>query len=179
ERYQTVYADPLGSCAAPTAGLHIDEDLLTRLDARGIEIARVTLHVGPGTFRPVKTERIEDHVLHSERYSLSSETAEAIHAAKARGGRVVAVGTTTVRVLESLAAAGGIRETSGATDIFIYPGYEWRVVDVLLTNFHLPRSSLLMLVASLAGTERVLAAYRTAVAEGYRFYSYGDAMLIL
>jgi S-adenosylmethionine:tRNA ribosyltransferase-isomerase len=178
-RYQTVYARRMGSCAAPTAGLHLDGPLLGRLRARGIETAEVTLHVGPGTFRPVKAERIEDHELHSERYEVSRKTAEAVARSRDRGGRVVAVGTTSVRVLESLARTGGVREQAGATDLYVHPPFEFRIVDALLTNFHLPRSSLLMLVAAFAGRERILDAYRRAVAGGYRFYSYGDAMLIL
>jgi S-adenosylmethionine:tRNA ribosyltransferase-isomerase len=178
ERYQTVYARRTGSCAAPTAGLHFDGPLLARLRARGVGTAEITLHVGPGTFRPVKADRIEDHRLHAESYEVTSETAAAIEGTRARGGRIVAVGTTTVRVLESIAAEGPIRATRGSTRLFIHPPYRFRVVDALLTNFHLPRSSLLMLVAALAGREAVLRAYRHAVAAGYRFYSYGDAMLI-
>jgi S-adenosylmethionine:tRNA ribosyltransferase-isomerase len=179
ERYQTVYARELGSCAAPTAGLHLDGPLLAGLRARGVQKARVTLHVGPGTFKPVKAEQIEAHRLHSERYEITAETVDAINATRKRGGRVVAVGTTSVRVLESLARTGGLRETSGATELFITPGFEFQIVDALLTNFHLPRSSLLMLVSAFATRDRILAAYEEAVESGYRFYSYGDAMLIL
>lgn len=183
-RYQTVFARYEGSVAAPTAGLHFTEELLGRLQAAGHEIAQVTLHVGPGTFLPLRSDRIDQHVMHSERYQISAATADAINAAKAAGRPVLAVGTTVVRTLESAAvsrAPGGalIRPcTSGETQIFIYPPYRFAVVDALLTNFHLPRSTLLMLVAAFAGRERILAAYADAVAQGYRFYSFGDAMLI-
>jgi len=179
ERYQTVYAREAGSIAAPTAGLHFTAALLARLRERGIETAEVVLHVGPGTFRPVTAERVEDHVVEPEPFSVPKETAVAVAAARARGGRVVAVGTTTVRVLETVARAeGGIEAREGEAGLVIVPGFAFRVVDALVTNFHLPRSSLLLLVAAFAGRERVLAAYAEAIEEGYRFYSYGDAMLI-
>ncbi|HWM91013.1 MAG TPA: tRNA preQ1(34) S-adenosylmethionine ribosyltransferase-isomerase QueA [Thermoanaerobaculia bacterium] len=173
ERYQTVFARTPGAIAAPTAGLHFSEDLLERIAAAGIGIARVTLHVGIGTFKPVSAERVEDHRMDRERYEIGEETAEAIRRTRESGGRIVAVGTTVVRTLESSEGAAG----SGSTDLFITPGYRFRVVDILLTNFHLPRSTLLMLVSAFAGRERVLAAYEEAIREGYRFYSYGDAML--
>lgn len=174
ERYQTVYARHSGSVAAPTAGLHFTEELLREIAAAGVEIARVTLHVGIGTFKPVTAERIEEHRMESERYEISEATADALRQAR----RVVAVGTTVVRTLESAARDGEVRPGSGATDLFITPGYRFQVVDALLTNFHLPRSTLLMLVSAFAGRERVLAAYEEAIREGYRFYSYGDAMLV-
>lgn len=174
ERYQTVFARTPGAIAAPTAGLHISEELLEEIAADGIGIARVTLHVGIGTFKPVSAERVEDHRMDRERYEVSEETAEAIRRTRESGGRIVAVGTTVVRTLESCGGEAG----SGSTDLFITPGFRFRVVDVLLTNFHLPRSTLLMLVSAFAGRERVLAAYEEAVREGYRFYSYGDAMLL-
>ena len=175
-----------GAVAAPTAGLHFTEELLREIEAAGTEIARVTLHVGIGTFKPVSAERIEEHRMERERYEIGEETAEAIRRARAAGRRIVAVGTTVVRTLEGAALAGGgeVRAGSGATDLFIYPdspdspGFQFQVVDVLLTNFHLPRSTLLMLVSAFAGRERVLSAYEEAVREGYRFYSYGDAMLL-
>jgi S-adenosylmethionine:tRNA ribosyltransferase-isomerase len=179
ERYQTVYAREPGSIAAPTAGLHFTPDVMGRLRERGIDVAEVVLHVGPGTFRPVSAERVEDHVVEPEPFSVPEETAAAVAAARARRGRVVAVGTTTVRALETVAGADGrIEARDGEASLVIVPGFAFRVVDVLLTNFHLPRSSLLLLVAAFAGRERVLAAYAEAVREGYRFYSYGDAMLI-
>jgi S-adenosylmethionine:tRNA ribosyltransferase-isomerase len=174
-RYQTVYADERGSVAAPTAGLHFTEALLEQVQARGVEVARVTLHVGPGTFQPVRVERIEEHSMEQERYRVPEATAGRIEAAKAAGRPVIAVGTTVVRTLESTGGAAG----EGRTELFITPGHSWRVVDGMMTNFHLPRSTLLMLVSALAGRERVLAAYREAVARRYRFYSYGDAMLIV
>jgi S-adenosylmethionine:tRNA ribosyltransferase-isomerase len=178
ERYQTVYARRPGAVAAPTAGLHLSEELLAALAAAGIERAAVTLHVGPGTFKPVTAERVAEHRMESERYEIDAAAAAAIRAARARGGRVVAVGTTVVRALESAAARSAEPAPGcGATDLFITPGFRFRAVDVLLTNFHLPRSTLLLLVAAFAGRERVLAAYAEAVAAGYRFYSYGDAML--
>jgi S-adenosylmethionine:tRNA ribosyltransferase-isomerase len=179
-RYQTVYARVPGSVAAPTAGLHLSPRLLAALAARGVARAEVVLHVGPGTFRPVRDADLRERRLHPERFELPAATAEAVAAARARGGRVVAVGTTTARVLEARADAhGGVAAGAGETDLFLLPGHRFRVVDALLTNFHLPRSSLLLLVAAFAGRERVLAAYREAVACGYRFYSYGDAMLLL
>jgi S-adenosylmethionine:tRNA ribosyltransferase-isomerase len=180
ERYQTVYARERGSAAAPTAGLHFTPDLLGQIEGAGVVIARVTLHVGLGTFRPVKTEQVEEHVMHSEHYEVSAETAEAINSARAAGGRVVAVGTTTVRTLESSADADGrVAPGAGWTSIFIYPGYVFRAVDAMVTNFHLPKSTLIMMVSAFAGREFVLDAYRHAVEEKYRFFSFGDAMLIL
>ena len=180
ERYQTVYAREAGSVAAPTAGLHFTPALLAALAERGIERAEVVLHVGPGTFRPVEAESVEDHRLPPEPYLVPAEAAAAITRARARGGRVVAVGTTATRVLESVSGAGGgVRPGAGETALAILPGHPFRVVDALVTNFHLPRSSLLLLVAAFAGRERVLDAYAEAVRERYRFYSYGDAMLIL
>ena len=178
ERYQTVLAHRPGSAAAPTAGLHFTERLLRRLEERGIARATVTLHVGPGTFLPVRAETLAGHRLHPERYHLPEETARAVAACRERGGRVVAVGTTSVRTLESAFAGSGLHPGWGQTDLFIHPGYRFRVTEGLVTNFHLPRSSLLMLVCALGGRERVLGAYREAVALGYRFYSYGDAMVI-
>jgi len=175
QRYQTVFARVPGAVAAPTAALHFDEELLAALDARGIRRAAVTLHVGAGTFQPVKVERIADHRMHHERYDVPAATQQAIAETRARGGRVVAVGTTSVRTLESWAATG---EASGDTNIFITPGFEFRVVDVLVTNFHLPKSTLMMLVSAFAGYEHVMALYRHAVAQGYRFFSYGDSMLL-
>jgi S-adenosylmethionine:tRNA ribosyltransferase-isomerase len=179
ERYQTVYARQPGAIAAPTAGLHFSGELLEEIAAAGIETATVTLHVGLGTFKPVTAERIEDHRMERERWEVPAETAEALRRTRERGGRVVAVGTTVVRTLESAALAGRLAEGgSGATELFITPGFQFQVVDMLLTNFHLPQSTLLMLVSAFAGRERVLAAYAEAVREGYRFYSYGDAMLV-
>ena len=179
ERYQTVYARENGSAAAPTAGLHFTEELLASLRDAGVEIADVTLHVGLGTFRPVKTEDVESHHMHSEFRIVSEETADRVNRAKAEGRRVIAVGTTSLRTLESSAGEdGSLRAGSGWTDIFIYPGYRFRVTDALITNFHLPESTLLMLVSALAGRERILAAYEHAVREKYRFFSFGDAMLI-
>jgi S-adenosylmethionine:tRNA ribosyltransferase-isomerase len=180
ERYQTVYARERGSVAAPTAGLHFTPALLERLETRGIDRADLVLHVGPGTFRPVKAEQIEDHRVDPEAFELPAATAAAVARTRARGGRVVAVGTTTVRTLESCAQADGtLRPGEGETGLVIVPGFRFGVTDALVTNFHLPRSSLLLLVAAFAGRERVLAAYAEAVRERYRFYSYGDAMLIL
>jgi S-adenosylmethionine:tRNA ribosyltransferase-isomerase len=179
-RYQTVYARESGSVAAPTAGLHFTPELLDRLQARGIERAEVILHVGPGTFRPVQVDDVREHTVPAEPYVLPAEAADAIARARARGGRVVAVGTTTTRVLESQAHAdGAVAAGEGETDLVIVPGFRFRAVDSLVTNFHLPRSSLLLLVAGFAGRERILDAYAQAVREGYRFYSYGDAMLLL
>jgi S-adenosylmethionine:tRNA ribosyltransferase-isomerase len=176
ERYQTVFAAHPGSAAAPTAGLHFTPELLARLEERGVETARVTLHVGYGTFQPVEAEQIEDHRMHSEQYEVSEEAA---HLIAERKGRLVAAGTTSARVIETLARTGGVRAARGNTDLYLYPGRPLRLVDALLTNFHLPRSSLLLLVSALAGRERILDAYRHAIEKGYRFYSYGDAMLIL
>lgn len=178
ERYQTVYADKPGAVAAPTAGLHFSEDLLAQLAAAGIETVRLTLHVGPGTFKPVTAERIEDHRMESERYEIPESTADAIAAARAEGRSIVAVGTTVVRTLESAVEEGRVVPGTGRTRLFITPGFRFQVVDLLLTNFHLPRSTLLMLVSAFAGRERILAAYDEAIREGYRFYSYGDAMLV-
>jgi S-adenosylmethionine:tRNA ribosyltransferase-isomerase len=181
ERYQTVYARERGSVAAPTAGLHFTPEILEAIAARGVEIARVTLHVGLGTFAPLRVERVAEVRLHKEHYTLSAETAEAVNRARREGRRVVAVGTTVVRTLETCAlrAKGGELEAhSGTTEIFISPGFEFRVVGALLTNFHLPQSSLLILVSAFAGRERVLAAYRHAVEERYRFFSYGDCMFV-
>ncbi len=180
ERYQTVFAASPGSVAAPTAGLHFDAEMLDEIRRRGMGIASVTLTVGYGTFSPIRTEDVESHPIQPEAYRLPPETAAAVNAARRRGGRVVAVGTTTVRTLETCAGKGGrVAPSEGVTRHFIYPGYRFRVVDALLTNFHLPRSSLLALVMAFAGVEPVREAYRCAVREGYRFYSYGDAMLIL
>jgi len=178
DRYQTVYASRPGAVAAPTAGLHFDADMLEDLAAAGVAMARVTLHVGAGTFQPVRAERIEHHRMHAERIEVSAAVCDAVSAARARGGRVVAVGTTAVRSLETAARGGDLQPFTGDSRLFIYPGYEFRCVDALLTNFHLPESTLLMLVCAFAGSAAVLAAYRAAVAEGYRFFSYGDAMFI-
>jgi S-adenosylmethionine:tRNA ribosyltransferase-isomerase len=180
ERYQTVWAAHPGAIAAPTAGLHFDDALLAALAERGVEIAPVTLHVGIGTFKPVTATLVHEHVMDAERWSVPAGTATAIARRRSAGGRVVAVGTTVVRTLEACAAehGGEIRPGAGATGLFITPGFSFRVVDLLLTNFHLPRSTLLMLVCAFAGRERVLAAYREAIRERYRFYSYGDAMLL-
>ena len=176
ESYQTIFADEPGSAAAPTAGLHFTDDLLARLDARGVGIARVTLHVGYGTFQPIDTEEVEDHRMHAEHFSVSEEAAETI---AGRRGRLIAVGTTTTRVLETLERTGGIRAGEGRTELYLYPGQRVTVIDGLLTNFHLPQSSLLLLVCAFGGKDRILDAYAHAVRSGYRFYSYGDAMLIL
>ena len=179
ERYQTVYAEHEGAVAAPTAGLHFDEATLTACRERGIDMAHVTLHVGAGTFLPVKTETIAEHKMHRERYLLPQATVDAIGACKARGGRVVAVGTTSVRTLEGcVRECGELRTHEGETDIFITPGYEFKVVDLLLTNFHLPKSTLLMLVSAFAGFEHIRALYSHAIEQHYRFFSYGDAMLL-
>lgn len=178
ERYQTVYSKNLGSAAAPTAGLHFTDELLNEIENMGVKIAYVTLHVGLGTFRPVKEENILDHKMHTESYYISSEAAEKINSAKLNGGRVICVGTTSCRTVESAASNGGIRECSGDTDIFIYPGYEFKCLDALITNFHLPESTLIMLVSALAGYENTMNAYKEAVNEKYRFFSFGDAMFI-
>jgi S-adenosylmethionine:tRNA ribosyltransferase-isomerase len=177
-RYQTVFARRDGAVAAPTAGLHFDEALLAELDSRGVATGRVTLHVGAGTFLPVRVERLEDHRMHRERVEVPGEVAAAVRATRRRGGRVVAVGTTVVRALETASRDGPIGPYAGETDLFIYPGYRFRSVDALVTNFHLPESTLLMLVCAFAGTEETLLAYRHAVAARYRFFSYGDAMLV-
>jgi S-adenosylmethionine:tRNA ribosyltransferase-isomerase len=180
DRYQTVFARTRGSVAAPTAGLHFDAATLARLAAAGVGWATVTLHVGYGTFKPVRADIVEDHVVDAERYEISTTAAETIEAARAAGGRIVAVGTTSVRALETAAAQHGrVQPGTGETTLFIHPGHRFAAIDALLTNFHLPRSSLLMLVAAFAGRDLVLAAYRHAVASGFRFYSYGDAMLIV
>ena len=178
ERYNTVYAEYDGSAAAPTAGLHFTAELLAELKEKGVEIAPVTLHVGLGTFRPVKAEDIRDHHMHSEYYVVPEETARSINRAKEEGRRVICVGTTSCRTCESAARSGRIEPGSGWTEIFIYPGYEFQVMDGLITNFHLPESTLIMLVSAFAGREHVLAAYREAVREKYRFFSFGDAMFI-
>jgi S-adenosylmethionine:tRNA ribosyltransferase-isomerase len=170
ERYQTVYAAVPGAVAAPTAGLHFDAAMLERLGARGARVAKLTLHVGVGTFQPVRSERVEDHRMHLERYTIPRETMDAL-----RGRRVLAVGTTSLRALETAAQTG---ELSGESGLFVYPGFRFRAVDRLLTNFHLPRSTLLMLVSAFAGKDRILRAYRHAIEKRYRFFSYGDAMLI-
>lgn len=179
ERYQTVYSKELGSAAAPTAGLHFTKELLSEIEAMGVKIRFVTLHVGLGTFRPVKAENIEEHDMHSEFCIVSEETAKAVNETKAAGGRIVAVGTTSCRTLESFTTADGVLQaTSGWTNIFIYPGYTFKCIDALITNFHLPESTLIMLVSALAGRDNVLNAYNTAVKEKYRFFSFGDAMFI-
>ncbi len=178
ERYQTIYARRPGAVAAPTAGLHFTEEILERLEAKGIRKTFVTLHVGAGTFQPVRTENIEEHRMHSEYIELDQTVCDLVKEAGQGGKRVIAVGTTAVRCLETAVQAGKLEPYSGETDIFIYPGYRFRVVDALLTNFHLPESTLLMLVCAFAGKDRVLAAYRHAIAEKYHFYSYGDAMFI-
>ena len=175
ERYQTVFAEKEGAVAAPTAGLHFDRAMLERLETKGARIERVTLHVGSGTFQPVRSENVEDHRMHSERYEVRQETVDAISAVKAAGARVLAVGTTALRALEAWAETGA---QSGETDLFVYPGFKFNVVDRLLTNFHLPKSSLLMLVSAFGGVENIRRAYEHAVRERYRFFSYGDAMLI-
>ena len=178
-RYQTVYAAHTGSAAAPTAGLHFTPQLLEKIEAQGVEIAKVTLHVGLGTFRPVKVDEITDHHMHSEFYQINEEAAEKINRARENGKRVICVGTTSCRTVESAAGEDGrLRACSGWTEIFIYPGYQFKVLDCLITNFHLPESTLIMLVSALAGREQVLGAYEEAVRERYRFFSFGDAMLI-
>ncbi len=180
DKYQTVYAKYDGSAAAPTAGLHFTEELLEKIKQKGIEIANVTLHVGIGTFRPVKVENIEDHNMHSEHYYIKKEDADKINKAKKEGHRVIAVGTTSCRVLESVADENGfVKETEGDTNIFIYPGYKFKCLDSLITNFHLPESTLIMLVSSLAGRDFIMQAYHQAVEKKYKFFSFGDAMIIL
>lgn len=182
ERYQTIYARHVGSVAAPTAGLHFTPEIFASLEAKGVKRVAVTLHVGPGTFRPVKAENIEDHHMDFEAFTVPPETAAAVNECKARGGRVFCVGSTTVRTLETVAAAndgGRIVAGSGASDIFIYPPYRFRVCDAMLTNFHLPQSTLLMMVSALAGRERILCSYAMAVRNEYKFFSYGDCMLIV
>lgn len=180
ERYQTVYSKYEGSAAAPTAGLHFTKELLQQLESRDIKIAYVTLHIGLGTFRPVKVNKIEEHKMHSEYYELSAESAEIIESVREKGGRVICVGTTSTRTLESIMQKNGrLQEDSGWTDIFIYPGYKFLITDGLITNFHLPESTLLMLVSSLAGRDSIMRAYKEAVEGSYRFFSFGDAMLII
>ncbi|MCJ7839920.1 tRNA preQ1(34) S-adenosylmethionine ribosyltransferase-isomerase QueA [Lederbergia sp. NSJ-179] len=181
DRYQTVYAKERGSAAAPTAGLHFTEELLREIREKGIHIAYITLHVGLGTFRPVNVEEIEEHDMHAEFYRMSKETAELLNRTRAQGGRIISVGTTSTRTLETIASAnnGSFTEANGWTDIFIYPGYEFRAIDGMITNFHLPKSTLIMLVSALAGREHVLHAYQVAVQEKYRFFSFGDAMLLI
>ena len=184
-QYQTIYAQQPGAIAAPTAGLHFTEELFQRLSAQGIKQAYITLHVGVGTFRPVEAEKITDHTMHQEWFEVNPQVVEQIRETKARGGRIIAVGTTVVRALEGAATASGVREGNalqsfrGKTNLFIYPGYQWQIIDGLITNFHLPYSSLLMLVSALIGRERLLSLYQEAIANQYRFYSFGDAMLIL
>ena len=179
DRYQTVYAKYQGSAAAPTAGLHFTEELLEKIKEKGVEIANVTLHVGIGTFRPVKVDKIEEHHMHSEHYYIKQEDAEKINKTKQNGGRIISVGTTSTRVLESISDENGlVMETEGDTNIFIYPGYKFKCVDALITNFHLPESTLLMLVSALAGKEYIMNAYEEAVKEKYRFFSFGDAMFV-
>lgn len=177
-RYQTVFARQPGAVAAPTAGLHFDLETMDKITAKGVAVSFVTLHVGSGTFRPVRVECLADHVMHHEFFSVSSETVEAVRQAKLRGGRVIAIGTTAVRALESASRGGQLEASGGDTDLFITPGYRFNVVDALLTNFHLPESTLLMLVAAFAGYERVMEAYRHAIQQSYRFFSYGDAMFL-
>lgn len=180
QRYQTIYAREPGAVAAPTAGLHFTEEIFAALERRGVRTCSLTLHVGPGTFLPVRAEHLEDHRMHAERYVIPEESAEAIARTREEGGRIVAVGTTSLRALESATDADGVlRAGPGSSELFITPGYDFRCVDGLLTNFHLPRSTLVMLVAALTGRERLLSAYAHAVDAGYRFYSYGDAMLVL
>lgn len=180
ERYQTVFASELGSVAAPTAGLHFTQELLRKLDSSGVRLAYLTLHVGPGTFRPIETDNITEHVMHEERFSISKLACETINATKSCGGRVLAVGTTSVRVLEACSSQNGrIQPATGRTNLFIYPPYEFRIVDGMITNFHLPRSTLLCLVSAFAGRDLCRKAYEIAIQEQYRFYSFGDAMMIL
>lgn len=180
ERYQTVYSKEVGSAAAPTAGLHFTNELLDALKAKGVHIAFITLHVGLGTFRPVSAERIEEHEMHAEFYEMNEETAEELNRVRKEGGRIISVGTTSTRTLETIASTydGEFKASSGWTSIFIYPGYTFKAIDGMITNFHLPKSSLIMLVSALAGREHVLKAYNEAVKEEYRFFSFGDAMLI-
>lgn len=177
-RYQTVFAKTAGAVAAPTAGLHFDQDLLEKLDAKGVRTAFVTLHVGSGTFQPVRVENLAEHIMHKEYFNVPQETVDVVEQTRAKAGRVVAVGTTAVRALESAARTGSLGAAMGDTQLFITPGYTFKVVDALLTNFHLPESTLLMLVSAFAGYEAVMAAYQHAVAQGYRFFSYGDAMFL-
>jgi S-adenosylmethionine:tRNA ribosyltransferase-isomerase len=180
ERYQTVYNEKPGAVAAPTAGLHFDETLLQKIKEKGVETAFITLHVGAGTFQPVRVDSVDDHIMHSEYIEVPEDVVEAINKAKAKGGRVIAVGTTSVRSLESAAKVHGgeLRAFSGDTDIFIYPGYEFKVIDAMVTNFHLPESTLIMLVSAFAGQQHIMNAYHTAIEQRYRFFSYGDAMFL-
>ncbi|GAA0082397.1 tRNA preQ1(34) S-adenosylmethionine ribosyltransferase-isomerase QueA [Clostridium sporogenes] len=179
EMYQTVYSKEEGSAASPTAGLHFTEELLEKIKGKGVKLAFLTLHVGLGTFRPVKVEDIQEHIMHSEYYKMDKETAEIINTTREKGGRVIAVGTTSCRTLETIGdIEGKVKEQSGWTDIFIYPGYKYKVVDALITNFHLPQSTLLMLVSALAGRDNIMNAYNMAVEKEYRFFSFGDAMFI-
>ncbi len=177
-RYQTIYAQHIGAVAAPTAGLHFDQEMLDSLGSMGVDIAFVTLHVGSGTFQPIRTEDIRDHEIHSEWMQMTEQACKKVVAARARGGRIIAVGTTSVRCLEASAISGTTESFEGETDLFIYPGYKFRVVDMLVTNFHLPESSLLALVSAFSGHQEIMAAYSLAVDERYRFFSYGDAMLL-
>ena len=180
DKYQTVYAKYDGSAAAPTAGLHFTEELLEKIKEKGVEVANVTLHVGIGTFRPVKVENVEDHSMHSEHYYIKKEDAEKINKAKRENHRIIAVGTTSCRVLESVSDENGfVKEVEGDTSIFIYPGYKFKCIDSLITNFHLPESTLIMLVSSLAGKDFIMKAYNEAVKQKYKFFSFGDAMIIL
>ncbi|MBW8015031.1 MAG: tRNA preQ1(34) S-adenosylmethionine ribosyltransferase-isomerase QueA [Planctomycetes bacterium] len=178
-RYQTVYAKNTGAIAAPTAGMHFTTELMDELKASGINIAYVTLHVGAGTFKPVTAENLADHPMHSERYSLDAANAKIINSSKAAGGKIIAVGTTSVRTLETIAASGELKPMQGATKLFIKPGYEFKAVDTIITNFHLPKSTLIALVGAFAGMEQIMKAYRHAIEQKYRFYSYGDSMMIL
>jgi S-adenosylmethionine:tRNA ribosyltransferase-isomerase len=177
-RYQTVFARHAGAVAAPTAGLHFDQDLLAQLQAKGVQLGHITLHVGAGTFQPMRAENLKDHVMHSEWLNVGAELCAQIAATKARGGRVIAVGTTVLRALETAIVDGTVKPFAGDTQIFIFPGYRIRSIDALITNFHLPESTLLMLVSAFAGKDRIFAAYRHAVDQQYRFFSYGDAMLL-
>ncbi len=179
ERYQTVYANSAGAVAAPTAGLHFTKELIEQLKGKGVKFAHVTLHVGVGTFKPVTTETLEEHKMHSEHFSIAEDTANLINETKKRGGRIIAVGTTSVRTLESAAEQSRVKAMSGATDIFIKPGYKFKIVDAMITNFHLPKSTLLALVGAFAGLDKIFSAYNHAIEQRYRFYSYGDAMLII
>lgn len=178
-RYQTVYARDVGAVAAPTAGLHFTRELIQKLRSAGVCFAYITLHVGLGTFKPIVAENIEEHKIEQERFSIDNENAQIINSAKEKGGRIIAVGTTSVRALETMAVGPGVESGGGETKLFIKPGYKFKIIDAMVTNFHLPKSSLLALVATFAGLEKILAAYRHAVGERYRFYSYGDAMLIV
>jgi S-adenosylmethionine:tRNA ribosyltransferase-isomerase len=178
-RYQTVYARHSGAVAAPTAGLHLTEQLIEQLKQAGIHFAYITLHIGEGTFKPITTETIEEHKMHQEQFNIDEKNAQVINATKEKGGRIVAVGTTSVRVLETIANGSKVKATAGTTNLFIKPGYKFKIVDAMITNFHLPKSTLLALVAAFAGLENILAAYQHAIEQRYRFYSYGDAMLII